>query len=162
MSPFVSKRVLSILAVLVTVILGVVTRGISGVGDALGGVLYTVMIALLVLVLRPTTAARVAGLCGFLFSVAIELLQLTEIPRRIAAYVPAARWVLGSTFHAPDLGWYAVGGVAAAGVCWAIGKSAQHTLNTPTPRSASTPPHTPSPPNTPTPRRPTNSRQREK
>lgn len=151
-----STRVRSILAVLVTVILGILTRGIPGVGDALGGVLYTVMIALLVLAFRPTTAARVAALCGFLFSVAIELLQITEIPQRIAAYVPAARWVLGSTFHAPDLGWYAVGGVAAAGVCWAIVKNAQHSPNTSTPRSA------PTPPDTPAPRRPTNSRQREK
>ena len=121
-----STRVLSILALLVTVLLGILTRGSPGVGDALGGILYTVMIALLVLVLRPTTSARIAGLCGFLFSTAIELLQLTDIPRSIVTHVPPARWVLGSTFNAQDLGWYAVGGVVAAGVCWAIRQSTRN------------------------------------
>ena len=120
-----SKRVLGIIAVLVTVVFGVLTRGISGVGDALGGIAYTVMIALLILVLRPTTSARVAALGGFLFSSAIELLQLTEIPRTVVAHVPAARWVLGSTFNVQDLGWYAVGGVAAWGVCYAIERIAR-------------------------------------
>ncbi|MFT3942336.1 MAG: DUF2809 domain-containing protein [Ancrocorticia sp.] len=119
------KRVLSVVAVLVTVVLGVLTRGVPGVGDALGGILYTVMIALLVLALRPTTTAWMAGLSGFLFSVAIELLQLTDIPRTIVGYVPPARWVLGSTFNAQDLAWYAVGGVVAAAVCWMIGRVAR-------------------------------------
>lgn len=56
-----STRVLSILALLVTVLLGILTRGIPGVGDALGGILYTVMIALLVLVLRPDDVGAYRG-----------------------------------------------------------------------------------------------------
>ncbi len=119
------KRLLSIVAALVTVVCGVLTRGIPGAGDALGGILYTVMIALAVVALRPTTSARVAGLSGFLFSVSVELLQLTDIPRTIVAQVPLARWVLGSTFNVQDLGWYAVGGVVAVALCWLIERAAK-------------------------------------
>ncbi len=119
------KRTLSIGAALVTVVCGVLTRGIPGVGDGLGGILYTVMIALLALVLRPRTAAWVAGLSGFLVSVSIELLQLTDTPRTIVAHVPAARWVLGTTFNVQDLGWYAVGGAVAVAVCWMVERIAR-------------------------------------
>lgn len=118
------KPILSIVAALATVVCGVLTRGIPGAG-ALGGILYTLMIALLVVALRPTTSAYAAGLSGFLFSVSIELLQLTDIPRTIVAHLPLARWVLGSTFNVHDLGWYAVGGVVAVAVCWAIERAAK-------------------------------------
>ncbi len=61
--------------------------------------------------MRPVVAAGVA--LGF--SCAVELFQLTGVPAELAARSTLARLVLGTTFNAPDLFWYATG--AAAG--WA-------------------------------------------
>lgn len=43
----------------------------------------------------------------------MEFAQLTDVPARLSADSTAARLVLGSTFNAPDLFWYAVGAAGA-------------------------------------------------
>lgn len=104
----------------VTIGLGMVLRSTPGVGDALGGIAYTVLVAFLIVALRPATTPLVAGFSAFLFSCGIELVQLSPLPETIVARVPAARWVLGSTFNASDFLWYAVGGAVALGACWML------------------------------------------
>lgn len=104
-------------AAVLTVAVGLGVRALLGgsVAEHAGDALYTVLIlALVVLVaprLRPLTAAGAA----LAFSWAVELLQLTNVPAELSRHSVVARLVLGSTFNAPDLLWYAVG--AAAGWC---------------------------------------------
>ncbi|MFI7706635.1 DUF2809 domain-containing protein [Nonomuraea sp. NPDC049480] len=71
-----------------------------------GDALYTVLIYTLVLLARPSVRPRVAALLAAGLSWAIEFAQLGDIPAVL-------RPVLGSTFNAPDLLWYAVGAAAA-------------------------------------------------
>ncbi|MFJ2898046.1 DUF2809 domain-containing protein [Streptomyces sp. NPDC087218] len=80
-----------------------------------GDALYTVLICALVAVLAPGARPVVVAGAGLAFSWAVELLQLTGIPADLARHGAVARLVLGSTFNAPDLFWYAVGaGLAGA------------------------------------------------
>lgn len=101
-----------------------------------GDALYTVLICTLVLVVAPRTRpAAMAGI-GLAVSWAVELLQLTGLPADLSRHSTVARLVLGSTFNAPDLFWYAVG----AGLAWAVAASADHVArparSTRSPRSA--------------------------
>jgi hypothetical protein len=74
-----------------------------------GDALYTVLIYLVVVLIRPRVRPWVAALVATGLSWAIEFAQLTDIP-------PLLRPLLGSTFNPPDLLWYAVGALAA----WAV------------------------------------------
>ncbi|MFE7399276.1 DUF2809 domain-containing protein [Streptomyces sp. NPDC057557] len=65
-----------------------------------------------VLTPRPVVKAGAA----LLLSWSVELLQLTGLPAELSRHSAVARLVLGSTFNAPDLFWYAVG----AGFAWAV------------------------------------------
>ncbi|MEE1757318.1 DUF2809 domain-containing protein [Streptomyces sp. SP18CS02] len=105
-------------AAAVTVAAGLGIRS-AAAGDAAkyaGDALYTVLVlALVVLVaprLRPAAAAGVAVVLSW----AVELFQLTGVPAELALRSTAARLVLGTSFNAPDLLWYAVGGAAG----WAV------------------------------------------
>ncbi|MET9955787.1 DUF2809 domain-containing protein [Streptomyces sp. NPDC006339] len=96
--------------------LGARSAAAGGAAAYAGDALYTVLVvALVVLVaprLRPVAAAGVAlGL-----SWAVELFQLTGVPAALAAHSRIAPLVLGTSFNAPDLFWYAVG----AAVGWAV------------------------------------------
>lgn len=71
-----------------------------------GDALYTVLIYTLVLLARPSVRPRVAAPVAAGLSWAIEFAQLGDIPAVL-------RPVLGSTFNAPDLLWYAVGAATA-------------------------------------------------
>lgn len=105
-------------AVPVVVAAGLAVRGLPGVaGDAAGGVLYAVLVTLLVALLVPRGRPVVVGAVALGLCVAVELAQLTGLPARAVDAVPPLRYVLGTTFHAPDLVAYAVGsGVAVAGL----------------------------------------------
>ncbi|MBT2526226.1 DUF2809 domain-containing protein [Streptomyces sp. ISL-99] len=74
-----------------------------------GDALYTVLLCTLVVLLAPATRPRVAGGIALLASWAVECAQLTGVPAELAERSVVARLVLGSTFNAPDLLWYAVG-----------------------------------------------------
>ncbi|MGC5343160.1 DUF2809 domain-containing protein [Streptomyces sp. DT171] len=102
-------------AAVLTVAAGLGVRAVAG-GDLAkyaGDALYTVLIHILVVLIaprvRPVTAAGVA----LIFSWAVELLQLTDLPAWLAERSVAARLVLGSTFNAPDLAWYGAGAALA-------------------------------------------------
>ncbi|MEU1262270.1 ribosomal maturation YjgA family protein [Streptomyces cellulosae] len=104
-------RLLAAVAALVTVGAGLGLRALA-TGDVAkygGDALYTLLILTLVVLLAPrSTPARAAG-AALAVSWAVELLQLTGLPAELSARSTAARLVLGSTFNAPDLLWYAVG-----------------------------------------------------
>lgn len=105
------RRLLLAVAGLVVIPLGLAARFLVGgwVADATGGILYAVLMYLLVAFIKPrwpigAVAALAWGLC-----MAIELFQLTPIPRDLGAIFPPARLALGSTFVATDLVAYAAG-----------------------------------------------------
>lgn len=96
--------------VAVTVAAGLGAPALLGgaAADVLRDALYTALVYLLVLLAVPTARPAVAAGTALGFSWAVELFQLTGVPEAN----PALRLVLGSTFNAPDLLWYAVGAVA--------------------------------------------------
>lgn len=116
-SPGPGRRLVVAAAGAGVIVLGLAARFLFGgwFGDAAGGLLYAVLVYLLVAFvapgLRPLVVAVLAGLlCG-----GVEFLQLTSMPRDLAAVFPPARLVLGTTFVATDLLAY-VAGAAIVGV----------------------------------------------
>ncbi|WP_217167946.1 DUF2809 domain-containing protein [Streptomyces sp. AC512_CC834] len=77
-----------------------------------GDALYTLLVLALVFVVAPSTPPAKAAGAALAVSWGVEFLQLTDLPAQLARQSTAARLVLGSTFNAPDLFWYAVGAVA--------------------------------------------------
>ncbi|WP_308377905.1 DUF2809 domain-containing protein [Streptomyces sp. ISL-98] len=74
-----------------------------------GDALYTVLLCTLVVLVAPRTRPPVVAAVALGLSWAIECAQLTGVPAELAERSLAARLVLGSTFNAPDLLWYAAG-----------------------------------------------------
>ncbi|MEU0135179.1 DUF2809 domain-containing protein [Streptomyces sp. NPDC006296] len=103
---------------LVTVAAGLGVRAAAGgdVAKYAGDALYTVLVHILVVLLVPRVRPLTAAVTALAFSWAVELAQLTGVPAELARQSTAARLVLGSTFNAPDLFWYAVG----AALAWAV------------------------------------------
>ncbi len=104
-------RILAAVAACLTLCAGLGVRGaVDGdVAKYAGDALYTVLLCTLVVLLAPATRPWVAGGIALLVSWAVECAQLTGVPAELAARSVVARLVLGSTFNAPDLLWYAVG-----------------------------------------------------
>ncbi|WP_406093895.1 DUF2809 domain-containing protein [Streptomyces sp. NBC_01013] len=99
--------------------------GVRTVADGLvakyaGDALYTVLVCALVALCAPRARPLVVAGAGLAVSWAVELLQLTGVPAELSGRSTVARLVLGSTFNAPDLLWYAVGAAAA----WAAHRAA--------------------------------------
>ncbi|GAB2463136.1 DUF2809 domain-containing protein [Promicromonospora xylanilytica] len=110
-------------AAVLTVAAGLSVRSVLG-GDPAkyaGDALYALLIFWLVLVVAPRTRAGAAAVVAFAVSAAVELFQLTGIPAELGAHSALARLVLGTTFNAPDLPFYAVG--AALG--WVLVRAAR-------------------------------------
>lgn len=119
------ERLVPAVAAVVTVAAGLSVRSVLG-GDLAkyaGDALYALLIFWLVLVVAPRTRAWVAAVVAFAVSVAVELFQLTGVPAELGAHSTLARLVLGTTFNAPDLPFYAVG--AALG--WSLHLAARST-----------------------------------
>jgi hypothetical protein len=76
-------------------------------------VLYTVLLWTLVVLVAPRTRPVLAAGAALAVSWAVELSQLSPYPAGLARRSALARLVLGSTFDASDLPWYAVGAVVA-------------------------------------------------
>ncbi|MFI6293612.1 DUF2809 domain-containing protein [Nonomuraea sp. NPDC050790] len=74
-----------------------------------GDALYTVLIYLLIVLIRPNVRPWVAAPLSCGLSWAIEFAQLAGIPAVL-------RPLLGSTFNPPDLFWYAAGAALAGTV----------------------------------------------
>jgi hypothetical protein len=116
-------RVAPAAAAVLTVAAGLLMRSLLG-GDLAkyaGDALYALLIFWLVLVVAPRTRGGVAAMVALGVSVAVELFQLTGLPAELGAHSTLARLVLGTTFNAPDLPFYAVG--AALG--WALHRTAR-------------------------------------
>ncbi|MFF9685343.1 DUF2809 domain-containing protein [Streptomyces sp. NPDC014623] len=103
---------------LVTVAAGLGVRSTTSgdVAKYAGDALYTVLVHALVVLLVPRVRPAVAAGAALAFSWTVELAQLTGVPAALARESVVARLVLGSTFNAPDLLWYAVG----AALAWAV------------------------------------------
>ncbi|MFH9831938.1 DUF2809 domain-containing protein [Streptomyces sp. NPDC017201] len=114
----VTVRAAALAAALVTVAAGLGVRAAAGgdVAKYAGDALYTVLIHTLVVLLAPRVRPLTAAGVALAFSWAVELAQLTGVPADLARHSTVARLVLGSTFNAPDLLWYAVG----AALAWAV------------------------------------------
>ncbi|WDG29463.1 DUF2809 domain-containing protein [Streptomyces sp. CA-278952] len=109
-------------AAVVTVAAGLAVRaGADGAfAKYAGSALYTVLLCTLVAFCAPRARPAVVGATALGLSWAVEFAQLTGVPAELSAHSAAARLVLGSTFNAPDLLWYAVGAACA----WAILRAA--------------------------------------
>lgn len=81
-----------------------------------GDALYTVLILTLVVAVAPRVSPARAAAIALAASWAVEFLQLGPVPAELSRRSALARLVLGSTFNAPDLYWYAVG----AGAGWLV------------------------------------------
>lgn len=125
------RRAAPAAAAVVTVAAGLSVRSVLG-GDLAkyaGDALYALLIFWLVLVVAPRSRAWVAAAVAFGVSVAVELFQLTGVPAGLGARSTLARLVLGTTFNAPDLPFYAVGAVAG----WALYRGFRSWRGIPTP-----------------------------
>ncbi|MFF1500419.1 DUF2809 domain-containing protein [Streptomyces sp. NPDC058316] len=105
-------------AAVLTVVAGLGVRAFADgdIAKYAGDALYTVLICFLAAVAAPRARPVVKAGAALLFSWSVELLQLTGLPAELSRHNAVARLVLGSTFNAPDLFWYAVG----AGFAWAV------------------------------------------
>ncbi|MEU7472103.1 DUF2809 domain-containing protein [Streptomyces sp. NPDC044984] len=117
-------RIAAAVAALVTVGAGLGLRALA-TGDVAkygGDALYTLLIFALVVLAAPRLAPPRAAAVALAVSWGVEFLQLTGVPAELSRHSTVARLVLGSTFNAPDLFWYAVG--ASAGLLVARGRAA--------------------------------------
>ncbi|AQS71456.1 DUF2809 domain-containing protein [Streptomyces pactum] len=74
-----------------------------------GDALYCLLMFALVILVAPRVTPPTAAAVALAVSWGVEFLQLTGLPAHLSQQSTAARLVLGSTFNAPDLFWYAVG-----------------------------------------------------
>ena len=113
-----ATRGLAAAAAVGTVAVGLVAPRL--LGDWVGGVLYTVLLWTLVLLAAPRSRPVVAAGVALVVSWAVEFSQLSPYPAELARRSVVARLVLGSTFDASDLPWYAVGAMVAflLHTCW--------------------------------------------
>ncbi|MFE8922769.1 ribosomal maturation YjgA family protein [Streptomyces rochei] len=107
-------RLRAALAALATVAAGLGLRAVA-TGDVAkygGDALYTLLVFALVLLAAPRTPPVRAAALALAVSWGVEFLQLSSVPAELSRRSTTARLVLGSTFNAPDLFWYAVGASA--------------------------------------------------
>lgn len=112
------RRGTHLVAALATVIAGLGARIVLGglAAKLAGDALYTVLVYVLVLMLRPEASIRRALAVAVGVSFAIELAQLTPYPAMLAQKHILFRLVLGTTFGAVDLVGYVIGGLLGAGL----------------------------------------------
>jgi hypothetical protein len=104
-------RMVAAAAAVLTVVAGLAVRGVAqgSVAKYAGDALYTLLILALAVLVAPRSRPLAAAGAALAFSWAVEFLQLTGVPAELSGRSVVARLVLGSTFNAPDLLWYAVG-----------------------------------------------------
>jgi hypothetical protein len=83
--------------------------GSGAVADALGDALYAALVTLLVGLAVPRWSAAARGGPAGGGGWGVERAQLTGAPAAAADAWPPLRYLLGTTFVATDLLWYAVG-----------------------------------------------------
>lgn len=111
-------RIFPTIAGLLTLAAGLGLRaGFSGWLSKYGGVaLWATLVYFLVLWVRPRLAVTRAALLCLGISVAVELFQLTPVPRALYEVHPAFALVFGTTFNAWDLPAYAAGALLGAAI----------------------------------------------
>jgi hypothetical protein len=103
-------------AITIAAALGIRAAGWGDFAKYAGDALYTVLLYTLVVAVAPRVRPPVAGAVALAVSWAVEFAQLTSVPAELSSHSTLARLVLGSTFNAPDLLWYAVGAASACAV----------------------------------------------
>lgn len=105
------RRLPALAAATIVLVAGLAVRaGSDGAFAKYAGVaLYAVLVHALVVVVRPRVPPLTAAGVALAWCWAVEVAQLTPGPAALADRSTLARLVLGSTFHPPDLAWYAVG-----------------------------------------------------
>jgi zinc D-Ala-D-Ala carboxypeptidase len=113
----VPRTTASILAV-ATVLAGLAGRALlpEPVAGPFGDALYAMLIVWLLVLVLPRTPRALASAAALAVCTAIEVSHLTDVPARALEQVPAARYVLGTTFGVADLAWYALGAFLAGGL----------------------------------------------
>jgi len=101
-----------------TIVAGLGSRAVlSGLAAKIAGdALYTVLVYVLALVVRPDVRPRTAFVVALGVSFAIELFQLTPYPAWLSSKNALLRLVFGTTFGFVDLAGYVVGAITALGV----------------------------------------------
>ncbi|MEU6424933.1 DUF2809 domain-containing protein [Microbispora sp. NPDC046973] len=109
------RRLAALAAAVVVVAAGLAVRALplGVVAKYAGDLLYTLLVYALVVVAAPRARPSVVAAVALGVSWLVEFAQLTGVPAELSARSTLARLVLGTTFNAPDLFWYALG--AAAG-----------------------------------------------
>ncbi|WP_454050357.1 DUF2809 domain-containing protein [Cellulomonas sp. Marseille-Q8402] len=88
--------------------------GTGPLADALGDALYAVLVLLLVALALPRLARPAQTGTALAVCWVVEIAQVTGGPAAAAAAWPPLRYLLGTTFVATDLLWYAVGVLLAS------------------------------------------------
>jgi hypothetical protein len=106
------------LAALVVLAAGLGVRRVTGGAFAkdAGDALYAMFVYTLVVFAAPRIRPAWAAAVALAISWVVEFAQLSPVPARLSEHSTLARLALGSTFHAPDLLWYAVGVATALAV----------------------------------------------
>ena len=113
------RRITAATLLIVTVALGLATHFLlpSGpVSDVAGDALYTVAMYLGVMMLAPRARPWLLATLAICWSLAVEFLQLTDVPARAAEAFAPASLVLGAGFDPRDLLVYALVGLLACAV----------------------------------------------
>jgi Protein of unknown function (DUF2809) len=105
----------ALLAVPVTVAAGLGSRALLGglPAKVAGDALYTVLIYVLVVVVRPGVRLSRAFAVALGVSFAVEIAQLTPYPAWLSSKHVILRLIFGTTFGFVDLAGYVVGAVSA-------------------------------------------------
>lgn len=122
------QRVSPTAAALLILVAGLGCRAVfSGWLSKYGGVaLWATLVYFLVLWVRPQLAVARAALLCLTISIAVELFQLTPVPRMLYELHAAFALVFGTTFNAWDLPAYAAGALLGAGVHAAFRRRSRH------------------------------------
>jgi hypothetical protein len=109
----------------ITIACGLWVRSTIFAGDAtwaqrLGTALWAMALVLVLRAMSPRWSMARTWIVAMAVAIAVELLQLTGIPRAISGWLPLARLFLGSDFDARDLLWLAIGVVLGAVVALGV------------------------------------------
>lgn len=125
-----ARRWGAVAAAVVVVAAGLVVHGIlpdSDATDIAGGALYAVLVFVLVIAVAPRAQpVAVAAIAGS-WCIAVELLQLSDVPARAAEAFAPAVLVLGTVFDARDLVIYVVAVVIAGALDAVLRRRSQNT-----------------------------------
>ncbi|MBI9113623.1 DUF2809 domain-containing protein [Sanguibacter suaedae] len=110
-----ARRPALALSAVATVVLGLAARTLldGPVSAFLGDALYAVLVYVLVAFVGPRARPVVVAAVAWALCAAVEVAQLVGLSAAVVDAWEPARWVLGTTFHAPDLIVYAVGAATA-------------------------------------------------